>query len=93
MLTQIASQYTNQIESFFYLLALVNGLLHVLFAGAVAKDSGNLYRLGQRPVLVSGGTWAFATLLGGVFTAAIYWILHYSTLTRTSPREIFYDKK
>lgn len=63
-------------------MMLINGILHLIFASAVARDSGNLSRLGQRPVLVSGATWAFATLIGGVFVAALYWILHYSTLTR-----------
>jgi hypothetical protein len=82
MLTEIVKQYGIQIQTFNYLLILINAILHVLFAGAVARDGGNLYHLGQRPALVSAGTWAFATLLGGVITAAIYWFIHHSTLTR-----------
>ncbi|KTD16698.1 hypothetical protein [Legionella jordanis] len=86
-LTEIAQQYQGQIQSFELLLLLINALLHVLFAGAVARDAGNLYKIGQRPALVSAATWAFATLLGGVITAAIYWFIHHSTLTRPSLRE------
>lgn len=82
MLADLAKQYSHQIETFLYLIMLINALLQVIFAGAVAKDAGNLQRLGQRTVLVSAPTWAFATLIGGVFTATIYWILHHSTLTR-----------
>ncbi len=91
MLSELATQYGNQIQTFFYLLMLINGILHVLFAGAVARDAGNLHRLGLKPVLVSAPTWAFATLLGGVITAAIYWILHYSTLTRISIKDTRYE--
>ena len=92
MLNELAQQFATQIQTFFYLIMLINGILHVIFAGAVAHDAGNLNRLGQKPVLVSAPTWAFATLIGGVFTATIYWILHHSTLTRPAIREARYDK-
>lgn len=92
MIDELTRQFGTQIQTFFYLITLINGLLHFIFAGAVAKDAGNLYRLGQKPVLVSAPTWAFATLIGGVFTATIYWILHHSTLTRISSRELHYGK-
>lgn len=74
-------QYDYQIKTFQLLLIFINGLIHVLFAGAVARDAGHLQRRGQHPALVSPATWAFATLIGGVFTAAIYWFFHHSTLT------------
>lgn len=86
MISELAKQLGGQIETFFYLIAIINGILHFIFAGAVARDAGNLYRTGQKTVLVSAYTWAFATLIGGVFTATIYWILHHSTLTRPSVR-------
>jgi hypothetical protein len=92
MLNELAKQFGSQIETFFYLIMLINGLLHVIFAGGVARDTGNLTRLGLKPVLVSAPTWAFATLIGGVLTATIYWILHHSTLTRPTMREVRYDK-
>lgn len=92
MLNELAKQFSTQIQTFFYLIMLINGLLHFIFAGAVARDAGSLYRLGQKPVLVSAPTWAFATLIGGVITATIYWLLHHSTLTRPIMRETRYDK-
>lgn len=92
MLNDLAQQFSHQIQTFFYLIMLINGILHIIFAGAVARDAGNLYRLGQKPALVSASTWAFATLIGGVITATIYWFLHHSTLTRPVMREVRYDK-
>lgn len=82
MLNELAKQFAAQIQTFFYLIMLINGILHLIFAGAVARDAGAMGRIGQKTVLVAASTWAFATLIGGVFTATIYWILHHSTLTR-----------
>lgn len=87
--TELIQQYDVQIQTFQALLMLINALLHVLFAGAVARDAGRLYQLGQRPALVSAATWAFATLIGGVLTATIYWFIHHSTLTRPAMRESY----
>lgn len=87
MIAELAQQYNSQLQTFYYLLLLINIILHLIFAGAVARDAGNIYHLGQRTALVSAATWAFATLLGGVITAAIYWFIHHSTLTRPTTRE------
>ena len=92
MLAELAQQYNNQIQTFYYLLLLINAILHVIFAGGVARDAGHLYKLGQRPALVSAASWAFATLVGGIITAAIYWFIHHSTLTRPTLRENLYDR-
>ena len=92
MLAELAQQYGNQIQTLYYLLLLINAILHLIFAGAVARDAGNLYKLGQRPAMVSAASWAFATLVGGIITAAIYWFIHHSTLTRPSIREQPYDR-
>ncbi len=82
MLQELAQQYSHSIQTFYLLVLVINGLLHILFAGAVAKDAGHLQKVGQKPALVSAPTWAFATLLGGVMIAAVYWFIHHSTLTR-----------
>ncbi len=87
MLDEFIQQSTSWMINFHYLLMAVNALVNIFFAGAVARDSGKFYKLGQRPALVSGPTWAFATLVGGVVSAAIYWFIHYSTLTRTTARD------
>ena len=92
MFAEIAQQYSNQVQTCYYLLLFINAIIHVLFAGAVARDAGGLNKLGQKPALVSAATWAFATLIGGVFTAAIYWLIHHSTITRPTARETAYDR-
>lgn len=93
MLPEFVEQYAGQIQTFYYLLIAINGILHVIFAGAVARDAGVLYKMGQRPALVSAPTWAFATLIGGVITATIYWFIHHSTLTRPIVRENHYERQ
>lgn len=93
MVNELAQHFAGQIQTFLYLIALINGILHLIFAGAVARDAGSMNRLGQKTVLVSAPTWAFATLVGGVITATIYWLLHHSTLTRPTIRDVRYDKQ
>lgn len=63
-------------ENIQFTLLLLSALLHIIFAGAVARDAGQRTKAKQPLILVSGMTWAFAVLLGGVVTVAIYWVLH-----------------
>lgn len=76
--------FSNTWHSIALTVAVINGILHIIFAGAIARDSGQLSKVGRNTYLVSGVTWAFATLVGGVFVAAVYWFMHYSTLSRVT---------
>ncbi len=64
--------------SFFWIIAfwIVTIIVRITFAVAVYRDAK---RLGT-PVFVESIIWMFATLIGGVITAAIYWALHHSRL-------------
>ena len=83
MTTAFLGYLAGPMQTLSLILLLINGILHVIFAGSVAKDGGRLAKNGTNTCLVSGLTWAFATLVGGVFVAAIYWFIHHSSLTRT----------
>lgn len=71
---QLYAQYVTTIQ---VVLLIITALLHIIFAGAVAKDAGQLAQRGRPVFLVSGMIWAFATLIGGVFVAAVYWFMHH----------------
>jgi hypothetical protein len=80
----IMQSFANSYSSLLLTIQAINVILHVVFAGSVAKDAGRLAKEGRTTWLVSGITWAFATLIGGVFVAAIYWFIHYSNIRRGS---------
>ncbi len=80
--------YTSEPLHNIYLLLLgLKAILHLIFATAVAKDAGSFEKRGIATSLVSGLTWAFATLIGGIIIAAVYWFIHHSTLTRADYQE------
>jgi hypothetical protein len=69
-----------------FLLGLLVGLawaiVNIVFAIGVLRDALRLQEEHGRPTeIVSGAMWAFATLMGGVFVAAVYWLIHRSTLS------------
>jgi len=50
-------------------------IIHIAFCIGVYRDAKNM-----KTIFVGPGIWALATLLGGVFTAVAYWIVHHSSL-------------
>jgi hypothetical protein len=73
---------SHEIQSINLLILALNALLHLLFAGAVAKDAGLLAKNGQKTILVSPLTWGFAALVGGVLVAVVYWLMHHVNFKR-----------
>jgi len=68
---------STELPSVYFMVLVINALIHLIFAGAVARDAGKLAKDGHPTYLVSPVSWAFATLVGGVFVAAIYWFMHH----------------
>jgi hypothetical protein len=67
-------------------LWILTAVVHIGFAIAVLSDAQLLWmRLRRKTFFVGGGLWSLATLLGGVFVAAIYWVIHHSTLRPPQP--------
>ena len=65
-------------------------IVHIAFAIAVFRDATYLrdprnLRAARRPIFVGRMIWLLATLVGGVFVAAIYWIMHHSRLNQSVP--------
>ena len=57
-------------------------VVNIAFAVAVFRDAARL--LGSRkPIFVGRLIWFLATLVGGVFVAGIYWIMHHSRLNES----------
>jgi amino acid transporter len=65
---------------------LITAIIHISLAIGVLEDTERLLKNERRGTfLVGSNTWALATLLGGIITAAIYWAIHHSNLRPTLP--------
>ncbi len=62
--------------------ALITVIINIAFAIGVYRDSASRRTHGFRLWFAAPIFWAGATLVGSVFVAALYWLIHYSTLTR-----------
>lgn len=76
-MNSLLASFMEQIPSIQLMLVVISAILHILFAGAVAKDAGQINKRGLKTHLVSGATWAFAVLVGGPLVAIGYWFMHH----------------
>lgn len=76
--------FENMITMYYILMAVV----HLAFAAAVAKDAGRLLQSRGSTILVGPVMWSFATIIGGVWVAAVFWLMHHLPLLQQSNYKI-----
>ena len=64
--------------------AIIVAIVHIAFAIVVFRDAIYL-RDPRKPIFVGRIIWFLATLIGGVFVAGSYWIMHHSRLNQSVP--------
>jgi hypothetical protein len=57
-------------------------LVHLAFSAAVFNDANRLQREQGSLVFVNSWLWSLAVLVGGVFVALAYWVMHHSTIAK-----------
>ncbi len=68
------------------LVGILALIIHIAFAYAVWRDAKLMKRsFGRGTFLVNSLIWGLTTLLGGVFVAGLYWVIHHSSLRRDTP--------
>jgi len=75
----------SDMEGIAFLFLVVIVVVHVGFAIAVHGDAREVRDDAERRLFASPLLWSLATLLGGVMTAAIYWVIHRSPLGHDAP--------
>ena len=69
----------------YFVVIGLGAIVHIAFATGVAKDAKRFYEREVGTFLVGPGMWAFATLIGGVWVALAYWVIHHSNLRSSRP--------
>lgn len=57
-------------------------LVHLAFSAAVFNDANRLEKEHDGLVFVNSWLWSLAVLVGGVFVAIGYWLVHHSSMAR-----------
>jgi len=82
MMTTFLSQFGQTIGALQILILVLTALVHLLIASGIAKDVGQLTKREINPLLLPGYAWVLAGLVGGIITLGLYWVIHYSSLSR-----------
>jgi len=61
-------------------------LLNLLFALGVLRDAHRLHDKGHGPMFVGPNTWFFGVLFGSFLVLALYWLMHHSSLSASTPK-------
>lgn len=69
------------------LVAIMSLIVHIVFALGV-YDVATRWVRWRRVYFAGPVVWSLATLIGGVFVAAVFWLLHFSTLSAQDDFEL-----
>ena len=82
MMDFVSGQLSQMAVHINLIIIILTVIVHLMFAAGVAKDVGNFHKRNILPQLVPGAIWVLATVIGGVWVALIYWLVHHSSLSR-----------
>ena len=57
-------------------------IVHLAFSAAIFNDSSRLNEENRQLAFVGPVIWSLSVLVGGVFVAAVYWLIHHSALSK-----------
>lgn len=78
----IYAQFAQTYNTINIVVIIIGALLNVLFAAGVAKDVSLFTQNKITTRIVPGSVWVLATVIGGVWVAIAYWLVHHSSLFR-----------
>jgi len=74
--------FWSSIEVWAILPILGTIIVHLAFSAAVFNDATKQQNENRHLVFVNPLLWTLAVLIGGVFVAVAYWLVHHSALSR-----------
>ncbi len=74
--------YATGMPVWLSLTALITVIVHVAFSAAVFNDASRLRANDAGPEFVGPALWCLAVLGGGIVAALVYWLIHYSAISR-----------
>jgi hypothetical protein len=76
-MSTILQYFSQQFQTLSIMMIITNAILHVILAGAVAKDASNLLKINRPVHLITPMVWGFIVLVGGIVSVAVYWFINH----------------
>lgn len=76
---QVTGGFGDMMVFFVFVVGVLTFIVNFSFAAGVFRNAEYLFKA-ERLNFVGPWMWFFATLFGGVFVAAAYWVIHHSRL-------------
>ncbi|WP_052010101.1 MULTISPECIES: hypothetical protein [unclassified Alteromonas] len=76
------SHFFSSMSMWAMLPVIATIIVHLAFSAAIFNDSSKLHDENHQLAFVGPVIWTLAVLVGGVFVAAVYWLIHHSALSK-----------